>query len=116
MKALLAIAAITLLSGCSSLANDRMQHVEFTSPEPVAFTVTSKEGRKVSGFTPAMLLLDSAVGAFECERYTVTSNGKTQTIETTIQPEFWVGAILLDAGIVDMATGNMCRLPEKVEL
>ena len=116
MKTLFAIAAITLLSGCSSIVNDRIQSVQFTSPEPVAFTVTSKHGRTVSGFTPAMLKLDSAVGAFECERYTVTSNGKTQTLETGIQPIFWAGALLIDGGLVDMATGNMCRLPEKVAL
>lgn len=117
MKSLIAIAAITLLSGCSSIVNDRIQQIEFTSLEPVAFSVTSKHGRTVSGFTPAMLKLDSAVGAFECERYTVTSNGKTHTVDTGIQGWFWFGSVMsLTSLVVDMATGNMCRLPEKVAL
>lgn len=116
MKTLIALSAALLMTGCSTLVNDRLQPVSFTSPEPVAFTVTSKEGRTVSGFTPKMLTLDSAVGAFECERYTVKYAGKTRVIETTIQPEFWGGAILIDGGLVDMIGGNMCKLPEKVAL
>jgi hypothetical protein len=117
MKSLIAIAATTLLSGCSSIVNDRIQQVEFTSPEPVAFTVTSKHRRTVSGVTPAVLKLDSAVGAFECETYSIlTETGRTIALETTIPAAFWAGAVLIDGGIVDMVSGNMCQLPGKVEL
>lgn len=94
MKPLIAITLIALTTGCSTVMNDRMQQVEFTSPEPVAFTVTSKEGRTVSGQTPAMLKLDSAVGAFSCETYTVKANGKTKKVDTSIQGWFWVGSVV----------------------
>lgn len=113
---LIALTAITLATGCSTIVNDRMQSVIFTSPEPVSITVTALSGRTVNASTPAMLTLDSAVGAFKCERYEVTANGKTKTVDTTIQPEFWIGAILLDGGIVDLITGNMCKLPKEVRL
>jgi len=117
MKTLIAIAAIALTTGCSTIVNDRMQPVQFTSPEPIAFTVTSKQGRTVEGFTPAMLTLDSAVGAFSCETYTVRSGGNLQTVDTGIQGWFWFGTIMsLTSMIVDLSTGNMCKLPEEVEL
>ena len=117
MKTLIAITAALLMTGCSTIVNDRMQPVQFTSPEPIAFTVTSKEGRAVSGFTPAMLTLDSAVGAFSCETYTVRSGGNLKTVDTGIQGWFWFGTIMsLTSMIVDLSTGSMCRLPEEVVL
>lgn len=117
MKTLIAIAVIAMTTGCSTIVNDRLQPVSFTSPEPVAFTVTGKEGRTVEGFTPAMLTLDSAVGAFECETYRVTSGDSLQTVDTGIQGWFWFGAIMsLTSMIVDLSTGNMCKLPEEVVL
>jgi uncharacterized protein YceK len=117
MKTLFAIAAITLLSGCSSIVNDRIQPVQFTADTPTAFTVTSKHGRTVSGVTPAVLKLDSAVGSFECETYSIlTETGRTIALETTIPAAFWAGAVLIDGGSVDMVSGNMCQLPGKVEL
>ena len=113
---LLALTSLLLTTGCSTMVNNRMQPVSFTAPTPTAFTVTGLSGRTVNASTPAVLTLDSAVGAFRCERYVVTANGNTKTVETTIQPEFWAGAILLDGGIVDMASGNMCKLPGEVRL
>jgi hypothetical protein len=105
------------MTGCSTLVNDRIQPVQFTADTPTAFTVTSKHGRTVSGVTPAVLKLDSAVGAFECETYRIlTENGRTIALETTIPDAFWAGAVLIDGGIVDMVSGNMCQLPGKVEL
>lgn len=117
MIRLFALSAALLMTGCSTLVNDRLQPVSFTAPEPVAFTVTSKQGRTVSGFTPAMLTLDSAQGAFSCETYTVRSGGNLKTVDTGIQGWFWFGTIMsLTSMIVDLSTGSMCRLPEEVVL
>ncbi|MNQ99371.1 hypothetical protein D3C85_1151030 [compost metagenome] len=64
-----------------------------------------------------MLTLDSAVGAFKCETYTVRSGSDVQTVDTGIQGWFWFGAALsLTSLVVDTATGNMCRLPGEVTL
>ena len=117
MIRLIALSAALLMSGCSTLVNERIQPVQFTADTPTAFTVTSKHGRTVSGVTPVVLKLDSAVGAFECETYSIlTETGRTIALETTIPAAFWAGAVLIDGGIVDMVSGNMCQLPGKVEL
>lgn len=117
MKTAIALAAAMMLSGCSTVMNDRMQQVEFTAPTPTEFTVTGKAGRTVSGVTPAVLKLDSAVGAFRCERYTVRVNGRTIDVNTGIQGWFWFGSVMsLTSLIVDASTGNMCRLPGRVSL
>lgn len=117
MKSAIALTALLLTTGCSTMVNERMQPVRFTAPTPTEFTVTSKQGRTVSGFTPAMLTMDSAVGAFKCETYTVRSGGDLQTVDTGLQGWFIFGAVMsLTSLIVDTATGNMCRLPEVVAL
>lgn len=116
MKTVIALAAAMLMTGCSTVMNDRIQPVEFTAPTPTEFTVTGKTGRTVSGVTPAVLKLDSAVGAFRCERYAVRANGRAVDVNTGIQGWFWFGAIMLDGGIVDLIGGNMCRIPGRVSL
>ena len=117
MKTLIAITAALLMTGCSTVMNERLQPVQFTADTPTEFTVTSKQGRTVEGFTPVMLTLDSAQGAFSCETYTVRSGGKLQTVDTGIQGWFWFGSIVsLTSMIVDLSTGSMCKLPEEVVL
>lgn len=117
MKTTAAILATLLLTGCGSMMTERVAPVSFESAKPVAFTVTSKEGRKVSGVTPAVLNLDSAVGAYECENYLVTTPAKKQEVDTTLSGWFWLGAVVsITSAVVDGAMGGMCELPETVTL
>jgi uncharacterized protein YceK len=117
MKTLLAIAAIALLSGCSTVMTERVQPVSFKSAQPVEFSVANRAGKQVAtGTTPAVLRLDSAVGSFKCERYTITTGARQQVVDTGISVWFWVGAVLIDGGIIDMIGGRMCTLPGKVAL
>jgi uncharacterized protein YceK len=117
MKALITIAAIALLSGCSTVMTERVQPVSIDSANPVEFAVANRAGKRVAaGTTPAVLRLDSAVGAFKCERYTITTGERHKVVDTGISGWFWLGAVLIDGGIIDMIGGRMCTLPGKVTL
>jgi uncharacterized protein YceK len=117
MKKLLTIAAIALLSGCSTLMTERVQPVSFESAHPVDFAVSNRAGKQVAtGTTPAVLRLDSAVGAFRCERYTITTGARQHVVDTGISGWFWFGAVLIDGGLIDMIGGRMCTLPGRVGL
>ncbi len=117
MKALIALTALLLTTGCSTMVNDRAQPVSFTAPAPTAFTVTGLSGRTINASTPAVLTLDSAVGAFRCERYVVESARGVRTFDTGIQGWFWFGSVVsLTSMIIDLSTGSMCKLPGEVGL
>lgn len=114
---LAALAAITLTTGCSTMVNERMQSVSFTAPTPTAFSVTGLSGRTINANTPVVLTLDSAVGAFRCERYVVDSARGVRTVDTGIQGWFWFGSVVsLTSMIIDLSTGSMCELPGEVRL
>jgi hypothetical protein len=96
---------------------ERVQPVSFESAQPAEFAVSNRAGKQVAtGTTPAVLRLDSAVGAFKCERYTITTGERQQVVDTGISGWFWLGAVLIDGGIIDMIGGRMCTLPGKVTL
>lgn len=117
MKTIATLAAAIMLTGCSTVMTDRVVPVSFESSTPVSFSVVNKSGKQVAeGVTPAVLKLDTAVGAFKCERYTVVSGSRQQVVDTGISGWFWLGAVMIDGGIIDMIGGRMCTLPKQVQL
>lgn len=121
MKTLICLIAITLLSGCASMMNDRMQTVRITSDTAGdTFQVSNQDDRVIaSGRTPAQLELSAAAGYFDGERYTVRfGRAGAVVIDSTVSGWYWAGLLGLEPVIgpliIDPLSGAMFKLPEAV--
>lgn len=117
MKRLIASLAIIILSGCSTIMNDRMTDVQVTSePSGQHFSITDEDGQPVAtGVTPAHVTLDAAAGFLDGQTYQVAYD-QGPTVELDSHTTGWVGfCITVVSGlIVDPLTGDMFSLPDNV--
>ncbi len=125
MKAVLALIAITLLSGCASIvSSDKTPVVVTSDPSGATFKVANEEGKIVhTGTTPVTLSMQSHSGAFNPEAYTLTFSkpgydDKTYLLEANSNE--WVWGNLAFGGLigilVDTSTGAAWELPEEADV
>lgn len=122
----MALAAVVLASGCTSIVSGKNYVVGIHSaPDRAKFTVTDRKGLiVVQGKTPAQVTLRSGDSYFEPAQYMVEfeKNGyedATIPVDADLEPWYWGNAVflygaLIAALIVDPATGAMWELPERI--
>lgn len=122
MRALIALLAVSMLSGCASMFSDEAYPVQVTSaPSGANFEVKDQDGVVVhNGMTPATLKLSAGEGYFDGASYLFTFRkaGYADSqflLNSGVDGWYW-GNILfggvLGMLIIDPATGAMFDLPK----
>lgn len=121
MRALIAILALSMLSGCASIFSDHTYPVQITSaPSGANFEVKDQDGVTIhNGITPTTLKLTASEGYFDGAQYLVTFRkpgyADAQTNINSGIDGWYFGNILIGGALgmilIDPATGAMFDLP-----